>query len=53
MTAAANQLKERIWELLEPSLDGYSQLIDRLMSHMTEAQLREVAGIMDNDEEGA
>ena len=42
-------LKDRIWALVEPSTDGYSNLIQILLSSMTEAQLRDVIKTLGGD----
>lgn len=44
-------VQKRLWELIEPSIDGYSAMIDRLMSHMTKSQLKKVLDTMDTKEE--
>jgi len=46
-----DDLRNKIWSLVEGSIDGYSALIDRLMSHMTDKQLKEVLDVMDDQEE--
>jgi hypothetical protein len=42
-------LTNRVWELVEPSIDGYSNLIEKLMSAMTEDQLQDVLDDMDEE----
>lgn len=45
------KLTNRIWELVEPSTNGYSDLINRLMSRMTEEELQDVIESMEDTEE--
>lgn len=40
-------LIDKIWANVEPSIDGYSKLIEMLLNHLTTQQLRDVAEIMD------
>lgn len=42
---------KRIWELVEPSSKGYSDLIDRLMANMSIEQLKAVQQAMDNSDD--
>ena len=52
MPEPKGQLRERIWALVEPSLKGYGDMIDRLMDHMNKDQLKAVlARIHSQDED--
>jgi len=36
------EIIDGIWSLVDPSIDGYSKMIDTLMSAMTDEQLEKV-----------
>ena len=42
-----NELTDRIWAFIEPSIEGYSKLIQQLMDRCEVEGLREVADIYD------
>lgn len=47
------KLRDRIWELVEPSMDGYSRLIDVLIRRLPTWQLQELVQLMEpNEDEG-
>lgn len=46
--AVKHRLTNRIWELVEPSIDGYSNLIEKLMSVMNDEQLQTVVKLMED-----
>lgn len=39
MTARKRQLRDRVWELVETSINGYSNLIDTLLTECSEDQI--------------
>lgn len=46
--AVKASLRKRLWELVEPSLDGYGNAIDLLITALTEDQLRDVVEEMES-----
>lgn len=45
--------RDRIWELIEPTPYGYSQMIARLLFYLNDEQLDELIRRMGGDEDAA
>jgi len=41
------ELKERIWQLITPTITGYGNVIDRLLAELTEEQLEKIVKEME------
>lgn len=49
--ATRTRLTSSFWQLLEPSLDSYSEMIEQLLGHLDESELSELVTEMQGDDE--